>query len=76
MGRSSGQEQGMKTMFEAWWISAKARMAAWGTKASAEEEYLAGAVDMADLEHRMRRLERQSAEGAFVRLRLMARAHG
>jgi len=64
----------MKTMLRAWWSLAKARMTALAAKPSAEEEYLAGAVDMADLEQRMRRLERQSTEGAFARLRMMARA--
>jgi hypothetical protein len=65
----------MNTRVRAWWSRAKGGMTALATKRrSAEEEYLAGAADIADLEQRMRQLERQSTEGAFVRLRLMARA--
>ena len=44
------------------------------TRTTAEEEYLAEAVDMVDLEQRMRQWERQSSERVFVRLRVMARA--
>ena len=64
----------MKTRLRTWWGRAKARMTALGTKTTTEEEYLAEAVDMVDFEQRMRQLERQITEGAFVRLRVMARA--
>ena len=43
-----------------------ARLRQWWRRGSAEEEYLAGATDTADLERRMRALERASGGPAVV----------
>ena len=61
----------MKTMLRDWWSGAKTRMTKLSARPTVEEAYLTGAVDIADLERRLRRLERQSSEGALVRLRQM-----
>jgi len=42
------------------------RLREWWRPPSAEEQYLAGAADHADLERRMRRLDRARGQPAFV----------